>query len=184
MNNETLLIVFIALTSLAMVVQAVLLVVICLAAKKTVEKLRDDFKELRESAVPFFTGTKEVFTRIAPKIEPVTDDIVSAAASMRAISADVAVITSKVRTQVEGAQASTTEAIEKFRVQASRVDGMVTKTLDTADRVGGFLQNSIAGPARQLAGILAAAKAVMESLRTGKQAVNRTPAAGDSEDFV
>lgn len=184
MNSQTLLIVFIALTSLAMVVQAVLLVVICLAAKKAIEKLRDDFKELRETAVPFFKGTREVLTRIAPKIEPVTEDIVNAAASMRAISADVAVITSKVRTQVEGAQASTTEAIEKFRVQTNRVDTMVTKTLDSADRFGAFLQTSLVVPVKQLAGILAAAKAVMNSLGNRPPAAKRAPAPNDNENFV
>jgi hypothetical protein len=89
-----------------------------------------------------------------------------------------------VRTQVEGAQASTTEAIEKFRVQTNRVDTMVTKTLDSADRFGAFLQTSLVVPVKQLAGILAAAKAVMNSLGNRPPAAKRAPAPNDNENFV
>lgn len=184
MNTETILVAFVALTGFALLVQAIVLVAIFLSAKKAADKLRQDFDELRQSAAPFITAAREVLTRVGPKIGPVTDDFVKAAANMRTISGDVAEITTKVRGQVEGIQSSTTEVVDRFNKQAVRVDGMVTRTLDAADRVGIFLQTAVGGPARQLAGILAAGKAILESLRTNEPASRRAPTTNDHETFI
>jgi uncharacterized protein YoxC len=184
MNNETILIAFVALTAVALLVQAIVLVAIFLAGKKAVEKLRQDFDELRVSAVPLFTSTREILTRIGPKIEPAAADVVVAAANLRTISSDVADITTKVRGQVDGIQASTTEVVDRFRHQAARVDSMVTGALDVADRLGGVLETAVGTPTRQLAGILAAVKAIVGSLRTNGSAARRTRTANDSETFI
>jgi len=184
MTNEMLLVVFVAMTGLALAVQAIVVVAFYFFAKNIYGQVRQDLGELRESAVPFLKTAKEILAQVMPQIEPVTTDVVKAAASMRAISADVADISAKVRTQVDGAQASTTEIVERARFQAARLDAIITATLDGFDRIGVFLQSAVGTPARQIAGILAAAKAIMESLRTPAPAASRAPAANDNETFI
>lgn len=184
MSNESILIAFVALTGFALLVQAIVLVAIFLTGKKALEKLRKDFEDLRQSAVPLFTATRDVLAKIAPKIEPITSDVVHTTASLRAVSSDLAGITAKVRTQVEGVESSTSDVLERFRRQAVRVDSMVTQTLDAADRAGAFLQTTVSVPARQLTGILAAAKAILESLRGREPAPRRAQPANDHETFV
>lgn len=184
MNSQTILVVFVALASIAFVAQAAILLVIVFAAKKALEKLRQDFDELRENAVPFFTTSRETLARIAPKIEPLTTDLVKAVANASAISSDLAQITGKVRTQVETVQISTTELVERAKVQAARVDSIVTTALDTADRIGVFLQHSVSVPARQLSAILAAARAVIDSLRNSSAASQPVHTSNDHETFI
>lgn len=184
MNNQILLVIFVAMTGLALMTQALVAVAFFFFAKKNYEKLRQDFDDLRESAVPFLKASQDVLVRLTPQIEPLTTDVVKAAASMRAISADVAEITAKVRVQVDDAQASTTEVLERLRAQAIRADGMITNLLDLMDRAGVFLQTTVAGPVRQVSGILAGARAVMNSLRSHEPAPRPAPAANDSETFI
>jgi len=191
MNSQTVLVVFVALTGVALLVQAAVMVAVVLAAKKALDKIRVDFEQLRSSAVPFFTATREVIAKVAPKVEPVTEDLVKAATNLRTVSSDLAEVTArareisvKVRGQVEAVDASATEVLAKIRHQSDRVDSMVTNTLDAADRAAEFLHNTVSVPARQLSGILAAIKAITESLR-GPSAASRTKAAPpDQENFV
>lgn len=185
MNTQTILVAFVALTGFALVVQAAILLAVFLAAKKAAEKLRQDFDELRESALPFLQASRDALSRVAPKIEPITADIMKAAANVNAISSDLAQITSKVRGQVDTVQESTADLVERVKHQATRVDSMVTTTLDAADKVGGFLQQTVSGPARQLSAILAAAKAVIESLRNSDAASSRRAhTTNDHETFI
>jgi len=184
MTTETTLIAFVALTALALLVQAIILLAIFLSARKSLNKLRQDFDDLRESALPFLNTTRDVLTRVAPKIEPVAEDVVKAASSMRAISSDLAELTAKLRVQMDGVQTSVAEIADRAKLQAARLDGILTRLLDLADHAGDFLQKTVAVPARQLAGILAAAKATLESLRTYEPAARRSPANNDDESFI
>jgi uncharacterized protein YoxC len=184
MTNEILLTVFVAMTGIALMVQAIVVVSFCLFAKKNYDKMRQDLDDLRESAVPFLKASREALTTIAPHIEPMTTDVVKAAASFRAISVDVADITAKLRIQVDGAQASTTEILDRVRQQAARVDTMVTSALDVIDRLGILLQSAMNSPARRVFGMFAAGKAIMDSLRGPKPVAHTVPAANDNETFI
>lgn len=188
MNNETLLIVFVAMTGLALATQAAVLLAFFFFAKKSYDKMRHDFDELRESALPFLAASREALTRISPHIGPITTDIVSSVSSLRTISADVADITAKVRVQVNDAQATTTAIVGNVKRQAVRVDSMTTRALDSIDRAGSFLQNIFGSPARQLAGVLSATKAVVDSMRRSGPEIRpdtrHAPATNDSETFV
>jgi hypothetical protein len=62
-------------------------------------------------------------------------------------------------------QSSVTEILENVRKQSSRVDHMVSGVLDSADRAGDFVTDIVSRPMRQISGVLAFAKAVIESLR-------------------
>jgi hypothetical protein len=164
-NSETLLVVFVALTAIALLAQAGLLVVIFLVMKKAVEGLRSDFNELRESAMPVLKQSKVILERIGPSIEPVTADVVKTVSNMRVISGDVAELTKKMRAEAENVQASAADIRQKVKVQSVRIDQMVTRSL---------VQSAVGGPAKKLAGVLAAAKAIVESLAAKRKATPRT----------
>ena len=184
MNNEILLIVFVALTGGALLIQAIVAVAFFFFVKKSYDKARQDFEEIRASAMPLLASSKEALAKIAPQIEPVTADLVKAAATMRAISADVADITAKVRVQVDAAQGSADDVMERVRQQTARIDSMVTGALDVIDRFGVLLQNAVGTPARQLAGVLSAARAIVDSFRTPAPAARPESAVNESETFI
>lgn len=178
------LIIFVGLTTLALLVQAVILVAVIVAGKKAFESLRGEFEELRTSALPLLKTSQQFFDRLSPDIGPLTSDVIKTAANMKTITGDVAVLTTNLRTQAEDVQASANEALERIKLQAARVDMMVTNLLDATDRATGFLENAVSVPVRQFAGVLAAVKAIVETLRHAEPTTRRVQPANDHESFI
>jgi methyl-accepting chemotaxis protein len=189
-NFELILTFFVGLTMLAMLTQAVFIVALFLSAKKSFESLRAEFNEFREGAAPVVNSARSFLEKVAPKIEPITHDMFATVENAKAISGDltkvsreVSELMEKVRAQANGLEASTVEVLERVKFQLNRVDSMVTGVLDSADRAGQFLQQTVTVPARQLTGILAAAKAIVDSLRHFEPARRARPV-NDHESFI
>jgi methyl-accepting chemotaxis protein len=164
--------IFAGVAALALLLQAIVLFLIFIGIRAAITKLRDDFEEFRTSVVPFITEAREVFTRVAPKIEQTT--------------ADVAVLTHTLREQSEDLKVATTDIIEKARRQACRLDAMTTSVLNAADRAGTAVNDAVTRPLRQLSAILASIRAAVDTLRTSEPAAraraNHPP--GDPDMFV
>jgi len=164
--------IFAGVAALALLLQAIVLFLIFIGIRTAITKLRDDFEEFRTSVVPFITEAREVFTRVAPKIEQTT--------------ADVAALTHTLREQSEDLKAASTEIIEKARRQASRLDAMTTSVLNVADRAGTAVNDAVTRPMRQLSAVLASIRAIVDTLRTSEPSTrsraNHPP--GDPEMFV
>jgi methyl-accepting chemotaxis protein len=183
-QNETILTVFVALTAAALLAQAGILLAALLIGRKIALSLREDIEELRNSAMPFIKDTRQLFDRFTPEVEPILKEMVAAAPNLKAISADVAALTKKARTQADGIEASAVDALERIRYQAARLDTAVTSLLDDADRIVGFLHSAVSAPARQAAGVLAAAKAIVESFRRPEPPARRVQPSNDHETFI
>jgi hypothetical protein len=183
-TESTLLIVFVGLTALALLVQAIILVAVTLAGKKAFESLRAEFEELRTSAVPVLNISRQFFERIGPDVGPLTSDVIKTAANLKTVTGDMAALTTNLRTQVADVQTSANEALERVKVQAARVDLMVTNFLDATDRMNAFLQSAVSVPVRQFAGVLAAVKAIVETLRHAEPTERRVQPANDHESFI
>jgi len=171
-DPQTAQLIFAGVAALALLLQAVVLVAIFFGVKKAIGTLREDFEDIRSSFTPFVKEAHGVFTRVAPKIEQTT--------------ADVAAFTHTLRSQSENLKETSVEIIDKTRRQAERIDSMTTNILDAADRAGAFVNQAVTRPVRQFTGIVAAIKAVVDSLRSHEPAArpraNRQP--GDPEMFV
>jgi methyl-accepting chemotaxis protein len=172
LDPQTAQLIFAGVAALALLLQAIVLLAIFFGIRKAISTLREDFEDIRTSVTPFVKDAHDVFTRVAPKIEETT--------------ADVAALTHTLRAQSEDLKVASTEIIEKARRQATRLDAMATNVLDTADRAATFVNEAVSKPMRQLSGILASIKAVVESLRAPEPAArtrtNHKP--GDPEMFV
>lgn len=172
MNNQTLQLVLLILVAVAMLVQAVALMGVFITLRKASETANEKIEEIRTKVVPLIDTTNSLFTKLGPKIEAASDDM--------------AAIAHTVRTQTADLQAAATEIVERARVQAGRLDGMLSNVLDTMDRAGGFVADAINKPVRQLNALMASAKAVIESLRstvpTQRSRSNHAP--GDGDMFV
>ncbi len=184
MQSDTTLTAFVALTAVALLVQAGILLAALLIGRKIVRSLREDIEELRSTAMPVLKDTRQLFDRIVPEVEPILKEMVKAAPNLRAISADVAALTKKARTQADGIEASAIEAMDRIRHQASRLDAAVTSALDSTDRVVNFLHYTVSAPARQVAGVLAAARAIVDSLRRPEPPARRVQPTNDHESFI
>jgi ABC-type transporter Mla subunit MlaD len=172
LDPQTAQLIFSGVAALALLLQAVVLLAIFFGIRKAIGTLREDFEELRSTVTPFIKEAHGVFDRVAPKIEETT--------------ADVAALTHSLRAQSDDLKIATAEILEKARRQANRIDSMTTSVLDTADRAGAFVNDAVTKPMRQLSGILASIKAVVDTLRAPEPAARRRAnrAPGDPEMFV
>ncbi len=160
LNLETTNLILAAVVVFSMLVQAIVLLALFLVFRKLVNKLQEELEETRtkmtgliETVQPVFERAGEFFVHTGPKIESTMTDLAAVAEKLRAETNDV--------------QAAATELIDRLRRQGARMDSMMTKTLDTVDRAANFMTETISKPMRQLSAVLASAKAVVETLRTG-----------------
>lgn len=178
-DNQTLELALFALVALAMVVQAFVLLAVFFAMRKAaqsmgekIEEVSEKIEQVRASVMPLIETSRNLLAKLAPKIESTSEDVAALAHSLRTQSAEI--------------QTAANEIVARVRVQASRLDSMATDVFNAVDRAGGFMADCINKPMRQLSALLAAAKAVIESLHTSVPATRSQTnrAAGDGDMFV
>jgi methyl-accepting chemotaxis protein len=172
LDNQTLQLALIALVALAMLVQAIVLLAAFVAMRKAARSADEKFEELRASIMPLVDKTRDLVTRLAPKIEATAEDL--------------AALTHSLRLQTTDVQYAANEIVTRVRSQASRIDTLLTNVLDAIERAGGFMADAVSKPMRQLSAILASAKAAVESLRNYEPPPrsNADRMSGDNDMFV
>jgi ABC-type transporter Mla subunit MlaD len=158
-DNQTIQLALIAVVALALLLQAIVLLALYFSMRKAARSVKEGFEDLRDSISPIIDNTRELVSRVAPRIESSADDLAAMTHSLRRQTADV--------------QASATEILERLRNQTVRLDGMITGVFNTMDKVSGFMADAVAKPMRQLSGILASVRAVVESLRNNAETAAR-----------
>jgi methyl-accepting chemotaxis protein len=167
-DPQTLQIVVAAVVAGTLLLQVILLIVILFGVRKAAAAVREDLNEIRDSVTPLINQTHELLVRVGPKIESTTDDL--------------AAFTHSLREQTNNVEATVTEISERARHQAGRVDFMLTSALDKVDRAGAIVNNTVTIPLRQVTGILAAVRAVVENLRAPQAPAPKPPAKGSQGD--
>jgi phage-related protein len=177
-DNQTLELLLFVLVALAMVVQAIALLAIFFAMRKAVMAMNEKIDDMRssvapliETATPMLESSRNLITKLAPKIEGMSEDVAAIAHSLRVQTGDL--------------QVAAAEILERARTQASRLDAMTSNFLDAMDRAGGFVADTVNKPIRQVNALIASAKAFIESLRTAvppRVPGNHVP--GDHDMFV
>ena len=152
MDTQTLLIIFVGLTGVAVLLQACVLFAIYVSLKKTAQSVQQTTEDLKATIVPMVHSTRELLERISPQV--VT------------ISAGLAELTEALHKETKGVRVSVSEIMERVSRQTARVDSILTQGLNTVERAGAVLETTVALPVRQANGILAAIKAVIETYRS------------------
>jgi len=174
LNNETLLLAFVALTAVALFIQAIVMLLIFASLRKAARSITDELEQMRSSIMPIVYNTRDLMTRLTPKVEAAIDDL----AEMSGI----------LRDQSVKLESTAAELLERVRHQSSRIDAMLSGVLDTADRAGGFVAEAVSKPVKQISSILASLKVMVETLRApappAPAASRPTRTAGEKDMFV
>ena len=151
LDNQTILLAFVAVTGLAVLLQAIILLAILVSVRKAARAVKEELEDLRSAAMPVIYNTRDLFARLSPIVEDTVGDLSQIARGLRV--------------QTEEMQSTAAEVIEKVRKQTTRLDSMFTSVLDAVDRAGGFVAEAVSKPVRQLSALAASIKAIVESLR-------------------
>ncbi len=162
-------IVILTLVAIAVLLQASLVLVILIAMGKVAKTLKDEISDIRTSVMPLIYDTRELLTGLSPKIESTAEDLTA--------------ILHGLRSQSTAIGTASTEIVERVRRQSARLEGVLSGLIDTADRTSTVVSDTVGKPVRQLAGLVASAKAVVETLR-GPIPASRVPRQPNGRDKV
>jgi uncharacterized protein YoxC len=177
MSHENLELAFVAIAALALLTQTFILLAIYLGVSKAAKSIKEEVDDIRSTVMPVVNSTREVvgsvretLTRLTPKVESTVTDVSEMARGLRAQAADV--------------EASLGQILDRVRNQTSRIDTMFTSTLDAVDKASVFVTQTVSKPIRQLSGLLASAKAIIESLRASDPSYREPNLHDDKDMFV
>jgi ABC-type transporter Mla subunit MlaD len=168
MDHETIEVACIALGALALLMQSIVLVAIYLGVRKSSQSLKEEIEDIRSSVMPVVHTTRKLVDRVGPKVEQTATDLAVVAQSLRIQALEL-----------EGAVA---EIVERVRKETGRIDAMFSSTLDAVDKASVYVTQTVSKPVRQLSGILASFKAIIESLRSTDPSF-REPVIHDDKDM-
>lgn len=167
-DHETIELVFVAIAALALLTQTFILLALFMAVKKAAGSIKEEVDDIRSSVMPVMQKTRDLVDRLSPSVEQGVTDLAGVARILRAQAAAV--------------EETLTEVLDRVRNETSRIDAMFSGTLDAVDKASAYVTEVVSKPVRQLNGILASIKAIIESL-TAPNNGYRDPVIHDDKDM-
>ncbi len=176
-GNSKLLMFFIGLVAVALVVQAVVVVTAGLASMKAWKEITAHLVELKAKAIPLLDKSHGLVVELTPQVREITSKVGVITTHIEAISGlakdkanEISPTISAANQTVLAANETVKDANLKTRAQISRVNGMISSALDATVRLGVAIEQGIAKPGREVAGVVAGLKAGLETLISGARA--------------
>jgi hypothetical protein len=172
MENLT---VFVALTGIAVLLQAVILAALYFAMRKSSARMEALAVEVKTKALPSLETAQAILTELRPKLTVIADNLTET--------------TYSVRSQVERMDATVNDVVDRARLQIIRGDELLTRTLDRVEETSDIVHNTVVSPVRQFAGLIQGVTAGIEFLlgnrgrRNGGSRETRRPVPQD-EMFI
>src|SRR5260370_15195295 len=139
-GNTKLLVICVGMVAIAMVVQAIAVIVLALGAVKARKRALEIAEEVREKLMPVITGTHDIIRDAGPKVKIITENLVETS--------------HVVRSKAQEFDATASELNMKTRAQAARGDGMVTSWLNTAAEISETFQRAVKVPMLEVTGLV------------------------------
>ena len=146
MTTDHWLIVFVAISSAAIVSQAFILLAMYIATKKTSAQVEKLAEEVRSKALPAVESIQTIVVDNKPRVEEIIENL--AAASTTA------------RSQLVRIDATLNDVLDRTRLQVIRADELATSTMDKFEETTEIVQHTIVKPVQRIS-------AVMSGLSTG-----------------
>jgi methyl-accepting chemotaxis protein len=148
-NTQNLLLAIVAVGAFALLLQTIFVIALLVVMRKAVKRVQEEMDHYRTALMPLILKTRDLVQNIAPKLEDTADDLT--------------VISKRLREQTVEIQMAANDIIDRTRLQANRVDSMITSVFDRVERAGVFVSDSVSKPMRQLTGIIASVRAAVET---------------------
>ena len=160
-GNSRLLMLFVGMVAIAMVTQAIAVIVAVIAATKARKRLIEIADEVRTRTIPVIDGAQSLLHDLNPKMRIITDNLVETS--------------HVVRSKAQEFDTTISDVNERARAQSARVDDMVTSVLDTTAGIASTLQRGVSVPVREFNGIMNGLKAAVDVLVGRKNHSSRSP---------
>lgn len=140
--DDSLLRIFIAATTFAVVIQAGILAGLYLAVRKSTARMEALAAEVKSKALPTLETAQSMLVELRPKIEDLTTNI--------AESSKVA------RNQIGRLDATLSDVLDRTRLQVIRADELLNRTMDRVEETSEVVHKTVISPLRQVNGLMTA----------------------------
>ncbi|MBI2682653.1 MAG: hypothetical protein HYX26_05465 [Acidobacteriales bacterium] len=138
--SENVMTAFVIVASIALVVQAGVLIAVFFSMKKTSDRLQRIATNLETKAVPLLDSAKKLLDDTGPQI--------------RAMASDLSEISGRMRTQAARLDDTFTEMTDRARLQAIRIDDTLSRTLDKVEETTEIIQSTVVAPVQKVSAIM------------------------------
>jgi hypothetical protein len=140
--DDTLLKLFIAVTTFAVVAQAGILVALYFAVRQSTARMEALATEVKSKVLPTVETAQSILVELRPKIEVMSTNF--------AESSDM------LRNQLGRLDATVTDALDRARLQVIRADELLNRTMDKVEETSEVVHKTVISPLRQVNGLMAA----------------------------
>lgn len=140
--DNNLLTAFIALTALAVLIQAGILVALYLAVRKTTARMEAMTLEMKNKAIPALDTAQSMLVQLRPRIET--------------MAVNLSESTTLVRSQIGRIDATLSDALDRTRLQVIRADELLNRTMDKVEETSEVVHKTVVSPLRQVSGLMSA----------------------------
>jgi outer membrane murein-binding lipoprotein Lpp len=140
--DDNLLRFFIAATTLAVVIQAGILVGLYYSFRKSTAKME--------------ALATEVTTKVLPTVDTLQDMLVELRPKLDVMSVNFSESSTLVRNQLARIDATLTDALDRTRLQVIRADELLNRTMDRVEETSEVVHKTVISPLRQVNGLMSA----------------------------
>jgi uncharacterized protein YoxC len=133
---------FVAVTSGAVLLQAMILVALYYAVRKSTAKMEALATEIQAKAIPTMDTVQNFITDVRPKLDN--------------LATNVSESSTLVRNQLARIDATLTDTLDRTRLQVIRADELLNRTMDRVEETSDVVHKTVMSPLRQVNGLMAA----------------------------
>jgi hypothetical protein len=140
--DDTQLRIFVEVTTFAVVLQALILIALYLAVRKSTARMEALATEIASKTLPTVETVQSMLVELRPKIEVLTTNV-----------SESSVL---VRNQIGRIDATLTDALDRTRLQVIRADELLNRTMDKVEETSEVVHKTVISPLRQVTGLMTA----------------------------
>ncbi len=149
---------FVALTGIAVLLQAGVLLAMYIAMRKSSQHLEDLATDVKTKVMPTVVEVQAVITALRPKVENIVENLSET--------------TTTLRSEVQRVDATVNDVIDRARLQIIRADELLSRTLDRVEQTSEIVHKTVVSPVRQISGLMQGITAGLEFLFSSRHRRN------------
>ena len=165
--DDTLLKIFIAVTTFAVVIQASIMVALYFAVRKSTAKMEALATEVTSKALPTIETVQNILVDLRPKIDLMSTNFSESSTMMR--------------NQLARVDVTLADALDRTRLQVIRADELLNRTMDKVEETSEIVHKTVISPLRQVNGLMNAISTGVEVF-LGQKSRHRKNGTGVPQD--
>jgi len=146
---------FVVVTALAVVLQAVVLILLFLQLRRTAARVEEVITDLNTRITPILSRVQILVEDVSPRIA--------------GIVSDASEITRMARGQAQRVDRVLSEALERLRLQLIHVDQILTGAMEAVEEAGSRLRQTVWGPVVKATAVIRGIQTGLEFFRVARQ---------------